>query len=153
MLCPTLGPHHFEVVVDLLDAGNAADGFLRHLLLKIGLHLALQNDATAVGFKAERAPADKGVGLDGLVDAEGERLLGGGHFIRSCVRLSSRSGLRDRSAIQGSIRDFAVLRSPYFIERGNAWNSGLSLEISGIWGKLSGCRDNADGKAAVATLA
>jgi hypothetical protein len=112
------------MVVDLLDAGDAADGFLRHLLLKEGLHLALQDDATAVGFEAERAPANKGVGLDGLVDAEGERLLGGGHFSRSFVRLSSRIGLRDRSAIQGSIRDFAALRSPYFIERGNAVNAG-----------------------------
>jgi len=72
-----LGPENFQAIFDVLDAFDLANGFLSHLLLEVRADRALEDDAAALGFEPQGAAVDVGVGLDGLVNAVGERGLEG----------------------------------------------------------------------------
>ena len=51
-------PVNDHLIVDVRDALDVSQGFLRHLLEEIAAHFAMQRDAASPGFEAQSALAD-----------------------------------------------------------------------------------------------
>ena len=62
-------PRHFQVVLDVVDALQSAQRFLRHLLLVKGRHRPAQHDAALRGFEAELAVRQIRTLLQGVLHA------------------------------------------------------------------------------------
>ena len=71
----------FQAVVDQLDPFDPTEKLLGHLLLIPGADVPVQHDPAAVGFEAEGAAGEIGVGDEGVINPLGERGRegGGGH--------------------------------------------------------------------------
>ena len=58
----------FQAVLDRDNAIDVADGLLRHLLLKVALDAATQDDAATVRFTTQISARNIRVVLDGVVN-------------------------------------------------------------------------------------
>ena len=98
------GADDFQAVVDEFDPFDPAEELLGHLLLIPGADVPVQHDPAPVGFEAEGAAGEIGVGDEGVINPLSQRgREGGGHG----------EGLGSESRVDG-----ASLMHPTSIERG-----------------------------------